>query len=74
MSQSTVGRGNLEIVIANNPNTFGWFHEAGEPYRAKLFRIGRTFYWIIYVVDDERQRVEIIRLWNAAREPMTHGL
>ena len=64
----------LEIVIANNPNAFAWFHETGEPYRAKLFRLARSRFWIIYTVDDQRQRIEIIRLWNAARQPETHGL
>ena len=64
----------LEVVITNSPNIFGWFHETGEPYRAKLFRVGRTVFWIIYIVDDENRRVEIFRLWNAARQPTTHGL
>ena len=22
----------IEVVIAHNPNIFGWFHETGEPY------------------------------------------
>ena len=44
------------------------------PYRAKLFKLVRTTYWIIYVVDDERQVVEILRLWNSARELGTRGL
>ena len=64
----------LEVVIANSPNAFSWFHETGEPYRAKLFKLARSTYWIIYVVDDERQHVEIVRLWHSAREPETHGL
>lgn len=64
----------LGIVIAHNPNVFAWFHETGEPYRAKVFKLGRTTYWIIYVVDDERERVEIVRFWNSARQPETHGL
>jgi plasmid stabilization system protein ParE len=64
----------LEVVIANSPNAFSFFHETGEPYRAKLFKLARTTYWIIYVVDDDRQRVEIIRFWASARQPETHGL
>jgi plasmid stabilization system protein ParE len=60
--------------IANSPNSFGWFHETGPPYRAKLFKLARTTYWIIYVVDDENQVVELLRFWNSAREPGTHGL
>lgn len=63
----------LRVVIANHPHAFGWF-ETGAPHRAKLFKLARTSFWIIYSVDDERQRVEIKRFWNAAREPMTHGL
>ena len=64
----------LEVVLANSPNAFSFFHETGAPYRAKLFKLARTTYWIIYVVDDDRQRVEIIRLWASARQPETHGL
>jgi hypothetical protein len=48
--------------------------ETGAPYRAKLFKLIGANYWIIYVVDDERQIVEFVRFWNAAREPDTHGL
>src|SRR5436309_347774 len=61
-------------LIANNPNSFSWFHETGAPYRAKLFELARTTYWIIYVVDDDNQVVEFLRFWNAARQPGTHGL
>ena len=61
-------------LIANNPNSFNWFHETGAPYRAKVFKLARTRYWIVYVVDDERQIVEFLRFWNTAREQDTHGL
>lgn len=64
----------LTYLIANNPNSFNWFHETGPPYRAKLFRLARTTYWIIYIVNDENQVVELIRFWNSAWEPGTHGL
>jgi plasmid stabilization system protein ParE len=61
-------------LIGNTPNSFSWFHETGPPYRAKLFRLARTTYWIIYVVDDENNAVELIRFWNSAGKPGTHGL
>jgi plasmid stabilization system protein ParE len=61
-------------LIATTPNSFSWFHETGPPYRAKLFRLARTTYWIIYVVDDENEVVELVRFWNSAREPGTHEL
>jgi plasmid stabilization system protein ParE len=64
----------LTHLIAATPHTFGWFHETGAPYRAKLFKLVRTSYWIIYVIDDEKQIVEFVRFWNAAREPDAHGL
>ena len=64
----------LEVVIANSPNAFSFFHETGEPYRAKLFKLARTSYWIVYVVDDDRQRVELVRFWASARQSETHGL
>lgn len=64
----------IRTIIANSPNAFSWFHGTGEPYRAKLFKLARSTYWIIYVVDDKQQRVEIVRLWHSARQPGTHGL
>lgn len=60
--------------IAVEPNAFPWFRETGPPYRAKLFKLSRATYWIIYVVDDQRKFVELFRFWNSAREPRTHGL
>jgi plasmid stabilization system protein ParE len=62
------------FLVASTPNSFNWFHETGPPYRAKLFRLARTTYWIIYVVDDENEVIELVRFWNSAREPGTHGL
>jgi plasmid stabilization system protein ParE len=64
----------ITFLIANMPNSFNWFHETGPPYRAKLFKLARTTYWIIYVVDDENEVVELLRFWNSARKPGTHGL
>ena len=64
----------IQVLIASSPETFAWFHETGEPYRAKLFKLTRTTWWIVYVVDPGRRRVEIVRLWNTAREPDSHGL
>lgn len=43
----------LDVVIANTPHAFPWFHEAGQPYRGKVFKLARTTYWILYVVDEE---------------------
>jgi hypothetical protein len=40
-----------------------------------LFRVGRrTQYWIIYTVDEETRPVDILLLWNAARDPRTLDL
>jgi len=64
----------ITYLIANTPNSLNWFHETGPPYRAKLFRLARTTYWIIYVVDDTNEIVELVRFWNSARRPGTHGL
>jgi plasmid stabilization system protein ParE len=61
-------------LIPNHPHSFGWFHETGSPYHAKLFRLARTTYWIIYTVDDETRSINILRFWNSAREPNTHEL
>lgn len=34
-------------LITGTPNSFNWFHETGAPYRAKLFRLAKTTYWIV---------------------------
>jgi mRNA-degrading endonuclease RelE of RelBE toxin-antitoxin system len=60
--------------MANNPHAFSHFHENGPPYRAKLFKLARTTYWIVYTIDDEARTVDFLRFWNSAREPGTHGL
>jgi plasmid stabilization system protein ParE len=62
------------FLIANTPHAFSFFHETGAPYRAKLFKLARTAYWIVYTVNDDTGTVDILRFWNAAREPGTHGL
>ena len=64
----------LTGVILRGPNRFAWFRETGPPYRAKLFRLARTTYWIVYRVDDAKGIVGVLRFWNSAREPGTHGL
>ncbi len=33
-------------LIAKNPHAFSTFHETGAPYRAKLFKLASTTYWI----------------------------
>jgi plasmid stabilization system protein ParE len=58
-------------LIAGNPYAFTWFHETGAPYRAKLFKLARTTYWIIYTIDEDSKAVELLRFWNSAREPGT---
>jgi hypothetical protein len=62
----------LTVNIAESPLTWGYFVFSGAPYRAYLFRIGRrTQYWIVYTVDEEERTVDIVRLWNATRDPDT---
>ena len=62
----------LAVNIAESPLTWGYFVFSGAPYRSYLFRIGRrTQYWIVYTVDEEERMVDILRLWNATRDPDT---
>lgn len=68
--------GELERVIrqdiAENPKAYTWFYIVGAPLRARLFRISRrTQYWVIYDIDADRNRVNIVRIWNASRNPFT---
>jgi plasmid stabilization system protein ParE len=65
----------IERTIAILPHSFSFFAEVGAPYRAFLFTVSRrTAFWVIYAVDDDKNEVRILRFWNAAREPGTHGL
>jgi hypothetical protein len=64
----------FKIVIANYPNVFSWFHEADEPYRAKLFRSARTTHGIVHAVVDARKRDEVVRFRHSARQPETREL
>ena len=59
---------------ASSPKAFPLFHETGAPYRAKLFKLARTTYWIIFTVDDETKSINVLRFWNTAREQGSHGL
>jgi plasmid stabilization system protein ParE len=62
----------LSDSLAMSPHTWAYFPLTGSPYRAYLFRVGRrTHYWIIYTVDEEAKAVDILRLWNASRDPET---
>jgi hypothetical protein len=62
----------MHSINAIRPRAFGWFRETGEPYRAKLFGVGQSMRWIIYIVDDVLKNVEIGRFWSTVREPGTH--
>jgi hypothetical protein len=55
------------IDLAEAPNTWGYFYITGAPYRAYLFRVGRRT--IIYAVDDDAKIANVLRFWNASREP-----
>ena len=56
--------------IAGAPHQWSYFYLTGAPYRAYLFRAGREIqYWIVYSVDDAAQTVNILRFWNASRDP-----
>ena len=65
----------IERNLASAPHMFSHFSETGPPYRALLFSISsRTTYWIIYKIEEDRNEVQILRFWNTARKPGSHGL
>ena len=65
----------LRIDLGEAPFTWGYFALTGAPYRAYLFRVGRrTHYWIIYTVDEEQGFVDILRFWNASKDPLAFDL
>ncbi|MGL5117173.1 MAG: type II toxin-antitoxin system RelE/ParE family toxin [Beijerinckiaceae bacterium] len=56
--------------LGSNPNLYAYFWLAGPPYRGRLFQISRHMkYWIVYTMDEEQRRVDILRVWNASRNP-----
>jgi hypothetical protein len=60
----------LSLQLGETPLTWSYFAFTGAPYRAYLFRVGRrTQYWIIYSVDDDTRTVDVLRFWNASRDP-----
>jgi len=65
----------VDHFLVERPTTFGFYKETGEPYRAFLFSVSRRrAYWVIYRVYEDERVVRVLRFWNAAREPGTHGL
>jgi hypothetical protein len=61
----------LSITLGEAPLTWGHFALTGAPYRAYLFRVGRrTQYWIVYKIDEDARTVDILKFWNASRDPM----
>ena len=57
-------------AIAQTPEAWNFFHITGAPYRAYLFRVGRrTSYWVVYLIDEPARRVNVLRFWNASRDP-----
>jgi len=61
----------LEILIGN-PYRYSYFKETGAPYHAKLFRVGKKTFWIVYTI--EGNVISLRRFWDCARQPGTHGL
>jgi hypothetical protein len=61
----------LELLLGN-PYRYAYFKETGAPYHAKLFRVGKKTFWIIYTIAGAV--VSLRRFWDCAREPGTHGL
>jgi hypothetical protein len=65
----------FSVDLAESPNTWNYFYIHGAPYRAYLFRVGRrTSYWIVYTVDDDAKTVNVVRFWNASKEPVPFEL
>ena len=62
----------LTDELLDNPWHYAFFKETGAPYRAKLFRVGQTTFWIIYSIDEAV--ITLHRFWDSAREPGTHGV
>ena len=62
----------LAEIVQGNPFRYAYFRETGAPYHAKLFKVGKKAFWIIYTANNDV--VSLRRFWDCAREPGTHGL
>ena len=44
-------------------------------YRAYLYEEGvRTHLWIVYIIDEDRKTVSVLRVWNVARNTKQFGV
>jgi plasmid stabilization system protein ParE len=60
----------IDNDLSESPLRYSWFWKSGPPYRGRLFHVSRrTKFWIIYTVDDAQRRVDVLRFWNASRDP-----
>ena len=65
----------LTVQLAEAPYTWGYFFITGAPYHAYLFKVGRrTHYWIVYTIDEDAKRVNVLRFWNASRDTRTFSV
>jgi hypothetical protein len=56
-------------LIGRDPFLCAYFFVTGAPYRAKLFSVGRTSFWIVYEVDEAERVVDILKVWNSKQDP-----
>jgi len=56
-------------LIGRDPFLCSYFFLTGAPYRAKLFSVGRTSFWIVYEVDELERTVNILKIWNSKQDP-----
>jgi plasmid stabilization system protein ParE len=60
----------IDSDLSQAPLRHAWFWKSGPPYRGRLFRVSRrTAFWVIYKVDEACRRVDVLRFWNASRDP-----
>ena len=62
----------IREIVLGNPFRYAPFRETGAPYHAKLFKVGKKTFWIIYTIDGDA--VSLRRFWDCARQPGTHYL
>jgi plasmid stabilization system protein ParE len=60
---------NAVSAIESNPTRYAYFFLTGAPYRARLFLIGSTSFWIVYKENDADGLVDILRIWDSRQNP-----
>jgi plasmid stabilization system protein ParE len=63
------------LDLGMNPECYAYFWITGRPYRGRIYQLSRhTKFWIVYRVYKAERRIDVLRIWNASRNPAAFEL